>query len=259
MPDGNYIKFLGTAGARFAVAKQLRSSAGTFLYLDGQRILLDAGPGTLVRCAKVRPAIDCQQIDALILSHKHMDHSTDVNCLIDAMTGGGIWRRGHVYAPGDCIDGDDPVILKYLRGFPEAIVPLTPRTRYRVGDASFTTSIPHDHGVETYGFHFAAGGRRVSFLIDTDYFPELLEEYAASDILVVNVVLHKREDAPNALHLNVSQVRDILRAIRPRHTILTHFGSHMIAAGPWQIAANMSQDLGLDITAARDGMVFALE
>jgi len=259
MPDGDFIKFLGTAGARFAVAKQLRSSAGTYLHLNGQRILLDAGPGTLVRCAKVRPAIDCQRLDALILSHKHMDHSTDVNCLIDAMTGGGIWRRGQVFAPGDCLDGDDPVILKYLRGFPEAIVPLAPRTMYTVGEAQFRTSIPHDHGVETYGFHFTAGSRRASFLIDTNYFPELLDEYADSDMLIVNVVLHRREDAPKALHLNLSQVHDIFRAIRPRQTILTHFGSHMIAAGPWRLAAEMSQDLGLDITAACDGMVLELD
>ncbi|UCB52854.1 MAG: hypothetical protein JSV10_01825, partial [Candidatus Zixiibacteriota bacterium] len=64
----NKIKFLGTAGARFVVTKQLLSTAGTWITLEGKNVLLDPGPGTLVRCARSRPPLDPTKLDAIILS-----------------------------------------------------------------------------------------------------------------------------------------------------------------------------------------------
>ena len=34
--DNNFIKFLGTAGARYVVARQLRSSAGIWMNIEGK-------------------------------------------------------------------------------------------------------------------------------------------------------------------------------------------------------------------------------
>ncbi|MGC9124683.1 MAG: MBL fold metallo-hydrolase, partial [Caldisericaceae bacterium] len=62
------IKFLGTAGARFVVAKQLRYSAGTIIKSNTTTLLMDPGPGTLVRLAKSRPKMDTKSIDGIILS-----------------------------------------------------------------------------------------------------------------------------------------------------------------------------------------------
>jgi hypothetical protein len=51
----SFIKFLGTAGARFVTMRQLRSGAGVLYSLRGFHFPLDPGPGTLVRCASSRP------------------------------------------------------------------------------------------------------------------------------------------------------------------------------------------------------------
>ncbi|HHI97577.1 MAG TPA: MBL fold metallo-hydrolase, partial [Thermodesulfatator atlanticus] len=84
------IKILGTAGARYVVAKQLRASAGTYLEHDGTRLVLDPGPGTLVHMAKARPRLDVEKLSGVILTHAHLDHSNDVNILIDGLTEGGL-------------------------------------------------------------------------------------------------------------------------------------------------------------------------
>ena len=65
MGGDSFIKFLGTAGARFVVARQLRSSAGIFLKFQSKNIILDPGPGTLARCASSRPSIDASELDAV--------------------------------------------------------------------------------------------------------------------------------------------------------------------------------------------------
>ncbi|MCJ7604689.1 MAG: MBL fold metallo-hydrolase, partial [Dehalococcoidales bacterium] len=68
------ITFLGTAGARFMVSRQLAASGGLWLNLGGTELLLDPGPGTIVQTA--RRKLDPENLSAIILSHRHLDHST---------------------------------------------------------------------------------------------------------------------------------------------------------------------------------------
>jgi len=76
--------FLGTAGARVMVASQILASGGLWFNLGGTQILFDPGPGTLVRAVKKK--LKPTKLDAIILSHRHLDHSADANIMIEAMT-----------------------------------------------------------------------------------------------------------------------------------------------------------------------------
>jgi phosphoribosyl 1,2-cyclic phosphodiesterase len=255
---GDCIKFLGTAGARFVVAKQLRSSAGVYIRMKEKNIILDPGPGTLVRCAKSKPGIDVTQLDAIILTHAHIDHSNDVNILIDAMTGGGLKRRGIVFAPEECIHGENAVVLPYLRSCAQEIVVLQPTQKYHIDELSFATSGTHRHQVETYGVVFDYYGRKISFMVDTKYFPDLIKDYKDSDTLVMNVVRLTPHVAGEVMHLCIADVKEILSRINPRKAILTHFGMTMLKAKPWVVANELSHDLGIDVIAASDGMTIEL-
>ena len=42
----------------------------------------------------------------MILTHKHIDHSTDVNVVIEGMTHGGFDSRGMLVAPDDALRGN---------------------------------------------------------------------------------------------------------------------------------------------------------
>lgn len=261
-----YIKFLGTGGARFVVARQLRASGGT-LVTDGKvRVMVDPGPGTLVRAAKSRPPVDVTTLDAVVLTHVHIDHTCDVNVLVDALTDGGLRRRGHLFAPRECLEGENAVVLRYLRPFLREVVELQPESTYDVDGLAFSTSIPHQHGqdhdVETYGLKFRLRGSVVSFMVDTGYFEELAASYSGSDILVMNVVRYAAAgglaNAPGVRHLSSEDAERLLALIRPRQGVLTHFGMTMLRARPWVVAEQMSARLGLPVTAATDGMVLEI-
>ncbi|UCH43901.1 MAG: MBL fold metallo-hydrolase, partial [Dehalococcoidales bacterium] len=71
--SGDTITFLGTAGARFMVSRQLAASGGLWLSLNGTEILIDPGPGSIVQSTKRKLA--AEQLSAIILSHRHLDHS----------------------------------------------------------------------------------------------------------------------------------------------------------------------------------------
>ena len=97
--EGNFVKFLGTAGARFVMIKQLRASGGTWIRAGGVNVLIDPGPGSIVRCAASKPKLDPSSLDAIILTHRHLDHSNDVNVMIEAMTEGGFKKKGSLFLP----------------------------------------------------------------------------------------------------------------------------------------------------------------
>ncbi len=246
------IVFLGTAGARVMVASQILASGGLWLSLSGTEILLDPGPGTLVQATKRK--LKATNLEGIILSHKHLDHAADVNTMIEAMTVGGLRRKGVLFAPRDALE-DDPVVLHYVREYLERIEILSQGGTYQLGAVHFETPIRHHHGVETYGLIFTTPGYSISFVADTKYFDELCAHYK-SDLLILNVAML---DLRRPLdHLSVPDAARLIEELRPKVAILTHFGMTMWRAKPWEIAARLSDELGTRVIAARDGMKFDL-
>ncbi|MBI4378681.1 MAG: MBL fold metallo-hydrolase [Nitrospinae bacterium] len=253
----DYIKFLGTAGARMVVAKQLRSSGGVWLSFGGTNIYLDPGPGALVKCWSSKPKLDPGKLDGVILSHKHLDHSGDVNAIIEAMTEGGFKKKGIVLAPDDAINSD-PVIFKYLKDYVNKIEALKEEQSYSVNGVSFSTSKRHVHPVETYGLTFHLPKGKLSFITDTKYFPDLSTMYK-SDIIVINTVLLKPRNDIKIDHLSINDSKILINELRPKAVVLTHFGMSLLKAKPWEIAERLSQETGVEVIAARDGMQLNLE
>lgn len=254
--DESWIKFLGTAGARFVVIKQLRASGGTWVKMGQTQILIDPGPGTLVRCASSRPRLDPGQLSGIVLTHRHLDHANDVNVMIEAMTDGGFKRRGVLLAPRDALE-EDPVVLRYCRGFLEKVLILEEEGEYEIGEVRVQAPIRHQHGVETYGLYLRSQGLpTVAFVVDTRYFDGLCSAYAGADVLILNTVRYDRGRAtPDEIqHLNLSDAERLISAVRPRVAVLTHFGMTMVRAKPWQLAEELSQRLGIQVVAASDGM-----
>jgi len=53
-------------------------------------------------------------------------------------------------------------------------------------------------------------------------------------------------------------VERIIRDAKPRLAIITHFGMTVWRAHPWEVAADLTQRLGTEVKAARDGMSIEL-
>jgi len=252
----NHLKFLGTAGARFVVTRQLRSSGGMWLSLDETNVFIDPGPGALVRCLSSKPRLNPMDLDGIILTHRHIDHSNDINIMIEAMTNGGFKKKGRVFAPKDALEGDDPVILKYVRPQVDAMKRYKRKKTYHLGNISFSTPLLHQHGVETYGLNITGKHTSISIISDTDYFDRLAPSYTG-DILILNVVM--LEDRSDITHLSLADAEKIITKNKPKRAILTHFGMNMIKAKPWEIAEQLSQKTGVQVLAARDGMDLDLD
>lgn len=244
---------MGTAGARFMVAKQLAASGGIYVEEGATRLALDPGPGAVVQYAKRK--IDLTRLDGILISHRHLDHCGDVNVLIEAMTEGGFRPRGTLYCPGDALD-EDPVVFKYLRDFPNEVVRLQPNADYRLQDIAFSTTRRHVHGVETYGFRFGAGPvPALGWVTDSKFYDGIAEDHQAEVMLIHTVLAHSRPELP---HLGLDDAERIIAQARPRLAVITHYGMTVWRARPWEVAADLAQRTGVEVKAARDGLVLEL-
>jgi len=217
-------------------------------------IHVDPGPGALVRALSHVPPCNPRELDAIVLSHKHLDHAGDANAMIEAMTSGGFRRRGAFYAPPDALDGES-IVLPYALQFVERVQALEPRGGpYRIGDVELRTSIAHVHAVQTYGMHFTYDGLRVSYLPCGRYFDGLAGDYAAHqpDVLIMNVLRFR--DTMDVDHLTWDDAKRVVEAVNPKVAVFQHFGTKMLEQNPAALAQNLEDELGLRAIAAYDGM-----
>lgn len=223
------------------------------------QIHVDPGPGALVRALSHVPPCNPRELEAIVLSHKHLDHAGDVNALIEAMTSGGFRRRGALMAPPDAFEGE-PVVLPYAQQFVQRLERLAPSGGpYHIGPVELRTSMAHVHAVQTYGLHFAYEGLRVAYLPCGRYFDELAGDYARRnpDVLIVNVLRFR--DEMNVDHLTWEDARSIALEIRPKVTVFQHFGTKMLEAGPERLAQELEDEIGRRVIAAYDGLRLDLD
>ncbi len=251
-PSGDTITFLGTAGARIMVANQILASGGMWLNMGGTEILVDPGPGCIVQSTKRK--LRAEKLSAIILSHRHLDHSADLNIMVEAMTQGGFKPHGWLFAPADALE-NEPVIFSYLRKYLDGITILKEGGSYPIGNVSFTTPLRHVHPVETYGMLFKASNHTFSYIADSLYFDGLLKKYGG-ELLILNVVFI--EPRLPVDHLSLPDAEHIIAELKPKAAILTHFGTTMWRAKPWEMAERLTEKTGVKVIAARDGMKFDL-
>ncbi|MCX7827799.1 MAG: MBL fold metallo-hydrolase [Thermanaerothrix sp.] len=256
-PD-NFIRFLGTSGARFCTMHQIRSSGGIFFRYGDFKGVVDPGPGCLHHICRAVPELDPTEMDGVLITHRHLDHCGDANAVVEAMVGGGYSCRGSLFLPADAL-GDEPVVFRYLTKKVRQKVILEDLSDYPLG--SHATLRPFKlkhHGVMTFGFILKGEGLpTVGIVSDTAMLPVIYQVAQASDILILNVTLERRRQ--NLEHLSLEDVEDILRASKVPLVFLTHMGRGIIKRGP-HLVEEYFNDLfpHSNLICADDGMVVDL-
>ncbi len=242
------VTFLGTGGGRFVFLTQRRHTGGIWLQLGGARLIVDPGPGALVRALDA--GLDPGTLDCVISSHRHLDHYNDVEVMVEAMTHGLNRRQGLLVLQEDVV----PYISEYHRSAVETLVP--------AGGSSFTVRglrvdvlSTHNHA-GGLGFRFEAPEGRVTYSGDTAYAPDVVAQYAGSRMLILNTIFPKRRASDT--HLNIDDAQRIASEARPGHLVLTHFGVRMLAEDPAREAGRIQAATGVRTTAAVDGMTLSI-
>lgn len=77
------------------------------------------------------------------------------------------------------------------------------------------------------------------------------------DILIINVPYHV-QNKPKPKHLDIANVEEFIKVIKPNKVILTHFNCNILDSNPVGIANELSRKYGVEIISAEDDMILEL-
>ncbi|MFH1399291.1 MAG: MBL fold metallo-hydrolase [Candidatus Woesearchaeota archaeon] len=242
------IIFLGTGQGSQVVGKQLRASGGIVIQSGEHQLHLDPGPGSL-NMGKIC-GINPRATTALLVSHSHLRHCNDLNLQIDAMTYSGLDKRGVLIADDALINQGG--VSEFYKGCLEKYMVLKPGQKVAIDDIEIKATTT-SHSVQGIGFKILAPSFCVSYLGDTGFCSEILEEHAGTEIMILNVVNPANMKSDN--NLNSEDAIKIIRKLKPNLAIITHFSLKMLEADPIQEARNINSQTKSQVIAAKDGMV----
>ena len=135
--------------------------------MGGTHLLLDAGPGTF---AVLQTLVDPGEVDAVVVSHHHADHWTDLYAMDTQARFGGRRSPLPVYAPAEVARRADPErtpMPRVARG--------DRRVRAGIGEVSCAFHRT-DHAEETLAVRVDGGGRALGYSADTgpEWSPDVL-------------------------------------------------------------------------------------
>lgn len=254
----NFIRYLGTGGARFSMLKQIRATGGIWFTYGGLNGVIDPGPGSLFHMCRASPSLDPHEIRSILLTHRHMDHSTDINVLAEAMTGGGFEKQGNVVLPADAAMGSDPVLLRYIAQKVENVFLPVDGKLIQLDCGVTVEPVSHiHHGVECFGWVFRKKGEKTWGIIsDTRPLEHLALRYCECSYISINTTFPDKK--PRLDHMSVTDVGELLNGLHPKLVTLTHMGVILLESGPDKYAEMLTNRL-TRVIAGQDGMVVNLD
>ena len=249
------ITFLGTGGGRFSAISQRRMTGGFRIdNLNGKNYHVDPGPGALVRTYQF--GFDPRNLDGVFVSHAHTDHYNDAEILIEAMTRGMTKEYGVVLGNKSVLDGYErwgPGISKYHQSHPKKYV-LEPNQVENINGCSVKGTKTVHGDPEGVGFQIDYRGFKISYTSDTGYFEDLPKYHEGADILIASVLRPGNKSIRG--HLCSRNFIELLKEVKPKLAIMTHFGLKMLSIDPIDEAKRITKETGVKTLAAFDGMSF---
>ena len=248
------IVFLGSGGGRFITITQFRSTGGFFISAD-KRIHVDPGPGALIRSWRYK--LDPRKLEAIFISHRHVDHCNDTEVMVEGMTIGVTKKRGILIASKSVIEGDEthtPAISKYHLNSLEKVYRAVPGDEIFLGEDKMTITPTIHSDPTTIGFRLEAKEGIISYIPDTEYFDEMREIYSGSRIIIASVTRPKDMKIP--YHMTTEDAVYMLKKMeeKPELFVISHVGMKMHFANPYKEAQFIQNVTGIKTIVAKEGL-----
>jgi len=247
------ITFLGTGGARFVTIMQIRATGGWVLWLDGEMIHVDPGPGALVRAKQYE--VNLRKLTGIVISHVHPDHTTDAQVVLEAMTEGALKKKGVVIGNELVFKGSEefvPVFSKYHLKTIERYEIMEPGKKASIGKVSIEAVAAKHSEPKCLGYIFSGEGMKAGYTADGEYYQGQEKHFKGCDYLVVNC--HRPKDSPLKGYMDSEGARKLIEGVKPEKAILTHFGMKMMRGVAEREARWIEEKTRVKTIAARDGM-----
>jgi ribonuclease BN (tRNA processing enzyme) len=247
------VQILGSGGPEISE----RASSGALVWIDGKsRLLIDCGGGCLTRFAQSGGVFE--DLDAILLTHTHIDHTADLSALMKAGFFTSRTRPITVYGPeGGGVFPSTELFITRLFGSEGAYAymadMLTPKSRaFQI----LGVSLPHEltvmekehysiramgvhHGpVPALAYRIDAGSRSIVFTGDTNNQDGTLERFAKNaDIMIADFAIAEAADEiAKTLHMQPS----VIAASAEKSGVTTLVLSHIMKRSEARIQESLA-------------------
>lgn len=202
--------------------------SGYLVRTDEATILVDAGNGST---ANLQLEVDLEELDAIVISHRHADHCADLIGLHHAVRARGDAARGiPLYAP--------PGVTELLAELTSREAPYVFEDSFDLQDVqggdSFTVGdvrvrlFPSIHPVPTVSMRFESHGQVLTYSGDSAGGPELVRAAQDADLFLCEATWQGEAlDHPPNIHLTAREAGTLAGEAGARRLMLTHVAGHL--------------------------------
>lgn len=246
------LEVLGSSGT----APRAGNPASGYLVRSGAAtIWMDAGPGTYMALLDI---VDPETLDAVLLSHMHPDHSSDIFALAHTLA---YIRHSTRAIPVIVPDGSIERLIGFVGGsddhplfeslsFHEA----QPGETFEFGDVTVVVEAAH-HTVPAFAYRLMCDGAALGYTGDTGPSDLVTDHFAGVDVLLAEASLDdKREPFP--FHMTAGQAGAMASAAGVAHLLLTHIPE---TVNPRRSLEEAAQEYGGRLGLAEPGETYMIE
>lgn len=176
----------------------------------GTNVLLDCGTGVL---AHLLERITLKELHAIVLSHLHFDHVSDILPMTYALAGSGRSEPVPLIAP------TEPAPIREL--FDARVYSVREPGEMTIGALTLSFR-PGRHPVPAYIVSVRSEDARLVYTGDTNTHPVLADFFESADLLLADAGLLEADWAEQKPHLSAARCGKLARAAGVKRLLLTH-------------------------------------
>ena len=191
--------------------------SGYLIEKDDFSVLVDCGSGVLM---EVQKYINLNDINHVMLSHYHYDHSSDIGAyLFSRLVNTKIGRANEhlqIYGPND-----EDIKRRVEEAEYSKFTSFNEKSEIHIGPFTFTF-LRNIHPVETYSIKIESENIKIVYTSDTSYMKELIDFAEEADLLIVESSLYEDMDGSSSGHMNSKEAGLLASQSKAKKVILTH-------------------------------------
>ncbi|MEH7342994.1 MBL fold metallo-hydrolase [Bacillus sp. JJ1532] len=194
------------------------ASSGYLLEYDGFHLLIDCGSAVLSQLQRV---LQPEELNGVILSHYHPDHTADIGVLQHARL-----IQGFLGKEMECLPiyghSEDEVEFSKLtyKNITEGIA-YNPDQALTIGPFRVQFLLT-DHPITCFAMRFEAGGKSIVYTADTSFKEELVPFTNGADLLVCECNFYGNQNGKSAGHMTSLDAGKLASDANARQLLLTH-------------------------------------
>jgi len=240
-------------GSGTRALREDRSMSSYALRCQGFFLLMDCGDGALRRA--LTAGLPLIQVDAVLISHLHLDHIADLPPLLWALHGEGAVRAHRplrLYGPPGLFDFYQRMGDLYGSWINDIPVPIVVQEvfeqDFEVGPWHARTLAMH-HSILANGYRLQCERKTIAYTGDTGPGPGVIRLAREAELFICECAFPNGQDMPT--HLNAGQAGQIAAEAKCEKLLLTHFYPEALAV---DVAAQAREFFSGQVELAQDLM-----